>query len=200
MDLRDFVDRRLHARRHVADAPQGFWHGVGGFPEGDQLAAGIGQFGELERRLGTELPEFCQRLLGLGRITDQSGECHLRLLEVGGGGDRLHADAHCGGSTRQGRADARLERNPAHLKPLAKRRRATLAKSGQPRARHFPHAAGGCGDKFGGTGQRPLQGGDVGSKRDSEGAHAPGAESTEIRTSSPPTPDRGRVFAGGLRL
>ena len=40
------------------------------------------------------------------------------------------------------------------------------------------HAAGGCGDKFSGTGQRPLQGGDVGSKRDGQAAHAPGVEST----------------------
>jgi hypothetical protein len=28
--------------------PDRFWHGVGGFPEGDQLAPGIGQFRKLE--------------------------------------------------------------------------------------------------------------------------------------------------------
>ena len=55
VEFGDLVDRRLDARRDVADAPQGLGHGVGALTEGDQLAAGVGQFRELERRLGTEL-------------------------------------------------------------------------------------------------------------------------------------------------
>ena len=66
---------------------------------------------------------------------------------------------------------------------FAECRRPALAESRQSRAGHFPHAAGGCGDKFGGSRHGPLQGGDVGSKGDGQGAHAPGVESTICRTS-----------------
>jgi hypothetical protein len=71
IDFGDLIDRCLHARRHVADAPQGFGHGVGGFPEGNQLAAGIRQFGELEGRFRAQLAEFGQRLFGHRRVAYQ---------------------------------------------------------------------------------------------------------------------------------
>jgi hypothetical protein len=66
----------------LADAPQGFGHRVGTLPERDELAAGVGQFGKLEGRLGTELTKLGQGLFGLGSIADESGEGDLGLLEI----------------------------------------------------------------------------------------------------------------------
>ena len=73
---------------------------TGTLTEGDELTSGIGEFRKLERRLGRELAELGESLLGFACVTEQRGECHLGLLEVCGGSDRLDSHAHGSCATR----------------------------------------------------------------------------------------------------
>ena len=180
VEFRDFIDRCLHARGHIADSPQGFGHRVGGFTKGDQLAAGIRQFGKFKRRLRSEFAELGEGLFRLSRIADQGGERYLGLLEVSGRIDRLHTDADCRRAARESRTDTRLESGASHREAFAECRRPTFAHASQSRSGHLSHATGGCRNEFRCPRHGPLQGGDVGSKGDGQGAHAPGMESTNL--------------------
>ena len=172
------MDRCLDSRRHVTDPMQGFRHGVGGFTEGDQLAARIRQFGKFKRRLSNSFPEFHERLFGFGGVTDPRGKCHFGLLEVCGCVHGFEPHAHRCRATGQRRTHTRLERHARHRESLAQYRRAAFAQSRKPRAGHLPHAAYRRPDQLRGLRHRSLQCRDVGSKVDSQEAHAPGVAST----------------------
>ena len=65
------------------------------------------------------------------------------------------------------------ERGPGNTEALFQGGGTAPAKASQSRARESPHPAGRRADQLGGTGHRPFQGGDVSSKGDGQGAHAP---------------------------
>jgi hypothetical protein len=125
------IDRGLDAGRHVADPAEGFRDGVRALAEGNQLAPGVGQFGELEWRLCPEVAELGQSFLGLGGIADESGECHFGGLEVRRRVDRLHATRHDRRTSGQRPADAGLEGGSSQGKAYLQCRRPAFAKSRQ---------------------------------------------------------------------